>query len=101
MGADALRRAAGAFGCAAILVGAAACRQDMHDQPKVKAYSETAFFADRRGMRPIPENTVARGFLNEDDHLFTGKVNGQVIDECAAAVTIENAYHGCPTRFIG
>ena len=44
-------------------VGGAACRQDMHDQPKVKAYREADFFADRRGTRPLPEGTVARGFL--------------------------------------
>ena len=59
----------------------------MHDQPKIKAYREADFFADRRGMRPIPENTVARGFLNDDDHLFTGKVNGQFTDEFPFQVT--------------
>ena len=63
------------------------CRQDMHNQPKIKAYREADFFADRRGMRPLPENTVARGFLNEDDHLFTGKVNGQFTDEFPFQVT--------------
>jgi mono/diheme cytochrome c family protein len=68
-------------------VAAAACRQDMHNQPKIKAYREADFFADRRGMRPLPENTVARGFLNEDDHLFTGKVNGQFTDEFPFQVT--------------
>jgi cytochrome c1 len=70
-----------------LLVAGAACRQDMHNQPKIKAYREADFFADRRGMRPIPDNTVARGFLNDDDHLFTGKVNGQLTDEFPFQVT--------------
>jgi mono/diheme cytochrome c family protein len=65
----------------------AACRQDMHDQPKVTAYRESDFFGDRRGMRPIPEGTVARGFLQDDDLLFTGKVNGQPVDEFPFQVT--------------
>ena len=66
----------------------------MHDQPKIKAYREAEFFADRRGMRPIPENTVARGFLNDDDHLFTGKVNGQFTDEFPFQVTREVLQRG-------
>jgi mono/diheme cytochrome c family protein len=65
----------------------AACRQDMHDQPKIKAYRESDFFGDRRGMRPIPEGTVARGFLQDDDLLYTGKVNGQPVDEFPFQVT--------------
>jgi len=73
--------------CGLALLSGAACRQDMHNQPKIKAYREADFFADRRGMRPIPENTVARGFLNDDDHLFTGKVNGQFTDEFPFQVT--------------
>jgi hypothetical protein len=80
--------------CVLSLVAGAACRQDMHDQPKIKAYREADFFADRRGMRPIPENTVARGFLNDDDHLFTGKVNGQVTDEFPFEVTREVLQRG-------
>jgi cytochrome c len=59
----------------------------MHDQPKIKAYREAEFFADHRGMRPIPEGTVARGFLMEDELLYTGKLNGQVVDEFPMPVT--------------
>jgi mono/diheme cytochrome c family protein len=69
--------------CLAIL----GCRQDMHDQPKIKAYREAEFFADHRGMRPIPEGTVARGFLMDDELLYAGKVNGQFVDEFPMPVT--------------
>lgn len=60
---------------------------DMQDQPKIKAYREAEFFGDRRGMRTIPEGTVARGFLQDDDLLYTGKVNGQAVDEFPFQIT--------------
>ena len=35
----------------------------MEDQPKLNAFRESAFFANRRGMRPAVAGTVARGHL--------------------------------------
>jgi mono/diheme cytochrome c family protein len=35
----------------------------MHNQPKLSAFRESAFFADGRGMRPAVAGTVARGHL--------------------------------------
>jgi mono/diheme cytochrome c family protein len=52
------------------------CRQDMHDQPKFIPLRESTFFADQRSARPIVAGTVARGQLNDDTLLHTGKVNG-------------------------
>jgi mono/diheme cytochrome c family protein len=72
---------------AALALTGAACRQDMHDQPKIKAYRASDFFGDGRGMRPLPEGTVARGDLRDDDLLYTGKVNGQPVDEFPFEVT--------------
>ena len=51
----------------------AACRQDMHDQPKFIPLRPSDFFTDGRSARPLPEGTVARGHLNEDVAFFTGK----------------------------
>lgn len=53
------------------------CRQDMHDQPRLKPYAKSTFFADKRAMRPLVPNTVARGRLFEDAHLNLGKVDGK------------------------
>ena len=55
----------------AVLLGGA-CRQDMHDQPKAKPQSRSAFFVDGRTGRPLVEGAVARGDLREDDHLYRG-----------------------------
>ena len=52
---------------------AAACRQDMHDQPKYKALRPSSFFADGRTSRPLVDGTVARGHLDLDTARTTGK----------------------------
>jgi len=61
----------------------------MHDQPKFKPYRGTDFFGDARSARPLPEGTVARGFLREDSHLYRGKVNGAFVDTFPFPVTEE------------
>jgi mono/diheme cytochrome c family protein len=54
----------------------AACRRDMHDQPKYIPLRESTFFVDERSARPFVTGTVARGHLREDPLLYTGKLNG-------------------------
>lgn len=55
----------------------AACRQDMHDQPKYEPLEQSGFFGDQRASRLPVEGTVARGELREDTHYFNGKVADQ------------------------
>ncbi len=50
------------------------CRQDMHDQPKYKPLRPSAFFADERASRPLPDGTVARNQLRDDAQFYTGKI---------------------------
>lgn len=50
----------------------AGCRQDMQDQPKMKAYRGTTFYADGLSARQPIEGTVPRGFLRTDSEFFTG-----------------------------
>jgi mono/diheme cytochrome c family protein len=73
-----------------LLVLTAACRQDMHDQPKYTAYKPSDFFADQRSARPLVEGTVAQGSLEDDELLYAGRMGGQpaavfpfAIDEAA------------------
>jgi mono/diheme cytochrome c family protein len=56
------------------MLSLAACRQDMHDQPKFKPLAESDFYADLRSARTPVEGTVARGQLREDTYFYTGKV---------------------------
>jgi hypothetical protein len=65
---------------AACALAGAGCRQDMHDQPKLRGLRSSALFADQRGVRPIVPGTVARGHLDEDELFFTGKIDGKLAD---------------------
>lgn len=51
-------------------LGLAGCentlRQDMANQPRQNPLSPAPIFADGRSERPIPENTVARGAVQDD-----------------------------------
>ncbi|MCA9592778.1 MAG: DUF3341 domain-containing protein [Myxococcales bacterium] len=49
---------------------------DMDWQLKFKAQRENPVFPDERASRLPPPETVAVGMLEEDDHLYRGKVNG-------------------------
>jgi mono/diheme cytochrome c family protein len=49
------------------------CRRDMQDQPKMKPFRSTTFFADGLSSRQPIEGTVARGYLRSDTEYFTGK----------------------------
>ena len=48
---------------------------DMRRQGKYKPQRESAFFADHRDSRRPPAGTVARGYLKDDDVLYTGVSN--------------------------
>jgi hypothetical protein len=76
------------------LVCVAGCRQDMHDQPKFKPLRANSFFADGRSARPLVAGTVARGTLQEDDHLFTGRMNNEFVTTFPFPVTKEGILRG-------
>ena len=49
------------------------CQQEMGDQPSYRPLQPSKFFADGRSARPLVEGTVARGQLETDIGLFTGR----------------------------
>jgi mono/diheme cytochrome c family protein len=54
---------------------ATACRYDMQDQPRYRAYKRSDFFADNRASRDIVAGTVPRGQLRENKAFYTGKID--------------------------
>ena len=72
----------------------AGCRQDMHDNPRHEPLEASTFFDDGSSARPVPANTVPRGFLRADEHLYTGKVNGQLADTFPIPVTADLMLRG-------
>ena len=72
------------------LLSTVACRQDMHDQPKYIPLRPSEFFPDGRSARPLIEGTVARGQLDADTLLYTGKgPDGQFSNDFPFQVTKE------------
>ena len=63
----------------ALVVLAAGCRQDMHDQPKYQPFERNAFFADQRASRLLVAGVVARGHLDEDQAFYTGAADGKPV----------------------
>jgi hypothetical protein len=73
----------------------AGCRQDMHDQPKYIPLRPSTFFGDGRSERQLIEGTVARGHLNDDALLYTGKgQDGKPSNEFPFPVTREVVARG-------
>lgn len=68
-----IRLAATVLGCLVL----AACSNRMQNQYRHKPLDSSPFFADGRSARPLVDGTVARGHLDEDEQLDTGKVNGK------------------------
>ncbi len=65
----------------ALVLIATGCDQDMRNQPKYRTYRPSEFFEDGRSERQLVEGTVARGFLRDDELLYTGKINGKAADQ--------------------
>ena len=79
-----------AVGClATAIIATAACRIDMHVQPRQNPLSRSDFFADQRSARPLVEGTVARGQLHEDTYFYTGKIGNNPGDVMPFPVTKE------------
>lgn len=64
-------------------------RQDMRDQSRYEPLEQSAFFKDRQASRQLIENTVARGHLRVDTHMFEGKVDGEYAQTLPMPMTQE------------
>src|SRR5262245_33840305 len=80
----------GSFAKHAIVIAlacfAVACRQDMHDAPRYEALEASPFFGNGSSARELVANTVPRGYLRQDELLYTGKVGGQFANTFPMAV---------------
>jgi mono/diheme cytochrome c family protein len=81
---------AGAFVAALTLAG---CRQDMHDAPRYDPY-EASDVLPGSSAQPLVEGTIPRGYLDDDEHLYTGKVGGKPAETFPFAITAEDLNRG-------
>lgn len=69
----------------------------MKRQPKYKPQAPSAFFADGRADRPLPQHVVSRDGLRDDDALYLGKdAAGAWLKGFPAAITVDAKFmeHG-------
>ncbi|HKI25979.1 MAG TPA: cytochrome c [Candidatus Sulfotelmatobacter sp.] len=72
----------------------AACRIDMHVQPRQNPLARSDFYPDQTSARPPVEGTVARGDLRADTYFYTGKIGNNPGDVMPFPVTREVLEHG-------
>lgn len=77
-----------------LAIGLTGCRQDMHDQPRMKPLAANDFYADFRSARTPIEGTVARGQLHQDAYLYTGKVGNDFGDYMPFPITAADLARG-------
>jgi mono/diheme cytochrome c family protein len=92
-GKRAWRAALGLLAAAGFLL-LASCREDMQNQPKFIPLRENQFYGDGRSARTPVEGTIARGQLEDDPLLYTGKVNGQEAAQFPFAMTDKDLARG-------
>jgi mono/diheme cytochrome c family protein len=72
---------------ASLLITVPACNQKMAIQPKDVPLRESEFYSNGMSARPLPDNTVPRGYLEDDAAFYTGKTAGGSPNKSAAPVT--------------
>lgn len=81
----------GLFVCLVVIAG---CTLDMRDQPRYDPLEPSAFFADGASARPRVADTVARGQLRLDDHLYTGRTDNRFAQTFPITVTLQTLERG-------
>jgi len=70
------------------------CQQKMADQPRYEPLQKSSLFDDERASRPLVEGTVARGQLEADEPLYTGKSHGEPVAALPFSVDGESLRRG-------
>jgi hypothetical protein len=69
-------RASFVIGASCFAVFLTGCQQQMADQPSYKPLEASSFFTNGQSSRHLVAGTVARGHLEIDSHLYTGRKPG-------------------------
>lgn len=77
--------------CLGIVAG---CTLDMREQPRYDPLEPSPFFADGASARPRVADTVARGQLHLDDHLYTGRIDNRFAQTFPFTVTLQTLERG-------
>jgi mono/diheme cytochrome c family protein len=70
------------------------CRLDMHLQPKYNPEVASNFFSDGSSARQPVEGTVPDGQPVQDELLYTGRINGSLVDAFPFKITASDLKRG-------
>jgi len=70
----------------------AGCQQEMAQQPSYRPLRQSAFFENGMGSRPLVQGTVARGQLEDEGPLHTGKWPKEIQTSVQAAGVVGNPF---------
>ena len=79
---------------AVMLIGCEDPLNKMDSEARLMPMEPNEFFENGQSARPIVEGTVARGQAYADAHLYTGRVNGQLVNEFPFLVTRDVLHRG-------
>jgi mono/diheme cytochrome c family protein len=83
-----LRGLAMTIGIVTVALSLTGCMKDMQDQPRYEPFEKSDFFEDGSSARHLVEGTVYRGGIKTvDEHLNSGKVNGELVSSFPFEVT--------------
>ena len=66
----------------------------MHDAPRYDPYEASSVLPSGGSAQPLVEGTIPRGYLNDDEQLYTGKVNGKPADTFPFPITAADLDRG-------
>lgn len=75
-------------GFALLVFALSSCRQDMYNQPKAKAYSQSDFFRDGTSARPLPSHTVEYHGAQANEAFYTGLDGGVLLAQLPAPLSL-------------
>lgn len=75
------------FAAASMMGVLTGCRRDMFSQPRSNPMSESDFFQDGVGSRPIPPHTVAHDGSEYDEAFYTGTIGSNLVTTMPFPVT--------------
>jgi mono/diheme cytochrome c family protein len=82
-----MNRYAKGFAVCLLPVLLASCRQDMHDAPRYDPLEASTVFPKGSSAQPLVAGTMPRGFLREDEALYTGKVGSDMVTAFPFTIT--------------
>src|SRR5438552_3952443 len=79
---------------ALIVCCAAGCRRAMFEQARLKPLERSDFFPNAASARPSVPHTVARGHLENDEHLYAGSIGTNLVETFPISITRETLLRG-------